>query len=98
MLLNRWVRTQPDARPDPQSAWPRHDYTRSALAACITSRMLAIPLRIYLLRDGGFLKPHHRSCLATAGMEHVLTRAVGLDTAVTARRWAARPGETCSRW
>jgi serine/threonine protein phosphatase PrpC len=82
IALNRWVRTQANAKPD-----------LVGMATTLTTLVLRGSMyyfahvgdsRIYLLRDG------EMQCLTSdhvwqrPEMEHVLTRAVGLDTSITA--------------
>lgn len=82
VALNRWVRTQPDARPD-----------LIGMATTLTTLVLRGSMyhfahvgdsRIYLLRDGELQTLTTDHVWQRPEMEHVLTRAVGLDTAVTA--------------
>ncbi len=79
--LNRWVQTQAKARPD-----------LVGMATTLTTLVLRGSMyhfahvgdsRIYLLRDGALQTLTTDHVWQRPEMEHVLTRAVGLDTSIT---------------
>ena len=80
--LNRWVQTQARASPD-----------LVGMATTLTTLVLRGSMyhfahvgdsRIYLLRDGNLARLTTDHVWQRPEMEHVLTRAVGLDTSITA--------------
>lgn len=91
--LNRWVQTQARASPDLVSM--ATTLTTLVLRGSIYHFAHVGDTRIYLLRDGALQSLTTDHVWQRPEMEHVLTRAVGLDTSVTADHGfgPVRPGD-----
>ena len=91
--LNRWVQTQ--ARASPDLVGMATTLTTLVLRGSMYHFAHVGDTRIYLLRDGALQSLTTDHVWQRPEMEHVLTRAVGLDTTLTADHGfgPARPGD-----